>query len=239
MKDRIKFFLQNLFGFKTYLFLFSKFKIASLKWDKKENHFLHFLQLMPDNGIILDVGANIGIMTAWLAKEKPNAQVVSFEPIKENFEVLTDIVKDGKFKNVSLRNIALGKENGNLTMIMPVIKNAKQQGLSHVFKQNIDYEYDGIKYDVPVQKLDDIFKDSNLKICGIKMDVENFEYEVLLGSIEILKKHKPILYIELWDNDNRKNCFELMLELGYRIEVLIQNKLVPFTNQNTQNFFFV
>ena len=126
MKDRIKFFLQNLFGFKTYLFLFSKFKIASLKWDKKENHFLHFLQLMPDNGIILDVGANIGIMTAWLAKEKPNAQVVSFEPIKENFEVLTDIVKDGKFKNVSLRNIALGKENGNLTMIMPVIKNAKQ-----------------------------------------------------------------------------------------------------------------
>lgn len=195
--------------------------------------------MLPESGVILDIGANIGIMTAWLAKEKPNASVISFEPIKENFEVLTKVINSKGYTNVSLNNLALGRQKGILTMIMPIINNAKQQGLSHVFHANEKYDYDGIKYEVAVEKLDSLPEIASSKITGIKMDVENFEYEVLLGAEMILKKYKPILYVELWDNENRKKCFEFVLNLGYEIKVLNKNKLETYSNQNSQNFFFV
>ena len=47
------------------------------------------------------------------------------------------------------------------------------------------------------------------KIGAIKMDVENFEYFVLEGGKELIKKHKPIIYTELWENQNREKCFQL------------------------------
>ena len=239
MKNKIKSLLQNLLGFKTYLFFFSKFKIATLKWDGNENHFFHFVDLLPNSGLILDIGSNIGIMTSRLANAKPQSMIYSFEPIKENFDVLSEIVTSNQHKNVKLYNIALGAEAGNLTMIMPMIGNAKQQGLSHVFNPDEHYEYGGEKYTVPVEKLDDVLSNETLQIKGIKIDVENFEYQVLLGAQAILKKQKPLLYVELWDNKNRTDCFDLMHNIGYKTMVLVNNKLTEFTNQVTQNFFFV
>ena len=238
MKNKIKYLLQHLLGFNNYLYYFAKFKIATLKWDKNENDFFHFVSLLPNDGAILDIGSNIGIMSCTLAKLKPNAHIFSYEPIKENYEVLHKIVKS-KTSNISLYNIALGSKKGLLTMIMPTIGKAKQQGLSHVYDENEKYDYDGEKYSVPVERVDDLFLNFNKNIVGIKIDVENFEHQVLLGAQELLVKHKPILYVELWDNQNRTDCFDLMGKLGYQTFVLEHQKLVKYNNQHTQNFFFL
>ena len=64
MKNTIKYFLQQLFGYELYLFTFAIFKIKTLKNDSKEKDFFYFLNLIPtSNGVILDIGANLGIMT--------------------------------------------------------------------------------------------------------------------------------------------------------------------------------
>ncbi|MEN9442625.1 MAG: hypothetical protein RLZ33_2702, partial [Bacteroidota bacterium] len=55
-------------GFRTYLYVFAIFKIKTLRSDSKEKDFFHFLSLLEDGkGAVLDVGANIGIMTVHLA----------------------------------------------------------------------------------------------------------------------------------------------------------------------------
>jgi FkbM family methyltransferase len=49
-----------------------------------------------------------------------------------------------------------------------------------------------------VRKLDDVVKDLNIeKIDLIKIDVEGYEYKVLMGMKEILEKNKPNILIEL------------------------------------------
>ncbi len=80
----------------------------------------------------------------------------------------------------------------------------------------------------------------DIKITGIKIDVENFEYFVLKGGSELLKKHKPVIYSELWDNENRKNTIKLLTQLGYSAQVLENKSLVPWqpNKHTTQNFFF-
>ena len=89
--------------------------------------------------------------------------------------------------------------------------------------------------------LDKISELTNSKqaISAIKIDVENFEFFVLDGGKELLKKHQPVIYAELWDNANRHSCFQLLIALGYQTFVVINNQLVLFDPQIHQKQTFI
>jgi precorrin-6B methylase 2 len=61
--------------------------------NKLEADFVHFLSIIPTNTLLLDIGANFGVMTVSLAKRAVNGQVYSFEPIPENLRALKRITK--------------------------------------------------------------------------------------------------------------------------------------------------
>ena len=52
MKNTVKYILHKLLGFKNYLFIFSLYKILTLRKDKNEKDFFAFLHLIPANRII-------------------------------------------------------------------------------------------------------------------------------------------------------------------------------------------
>lgn len=246
MKNFIKYILQKLLGFHNYLYIFCLLKIKTLHKDNKEKDFLFFLSLIPANGIVLDIGANIGIMTYYLSKKVGDGLVYAFEPIPDNIGVLERIIKHYNLNNVTICKYALGNENGEVEMVMPVIGSVKMQGLSHVVHNTITDNNEGTHFKMPVKKLDNIdeIKNADKPVTAIKIDVENFEYFVLDGAKELLKKYKPIIYCELWENENRLKCFELVKSLGYQIKVLLNRQLVQYTDDvakknPTQNFFFV
>lgn len=126
-------------------------------------------------------------------------------------------------------------------MVLPEVDGVKKQGLSHVIDEKITEFNEGTQITVDCLKLDDVQEIKGQKIDAIKIDVENFEYEVFLGGQEILKRDKPLIYCELWNNQNRLDCFKLLDELGYdkywynqgRLELLQAN------NPEILNFFFI
>src|ERR1700747_516323 len=132
MKSKTKYILHKLLGFKNYLFVFSLFKIYTLKQDKKEKDFFHFLKLIPENTAVLDIGANIGIMTVHLARSVKNIKVYCFEPMPNNIATLKRIVNYFKLSNVQIFEFALGNTEGKVEMVMPVVNSVRMQGLSHV-----------------------------------------------------------------------------------------------------------
>lgn len=223
-------------GYSNYLYVFAVFKIQTLRSDRKENDFFRFLDLLPSDATVADLGANIGIMTYHLSRWCNKGKIVAVEPIPDNFNVLEKIIARYSLKNVKALNIALGNKNEEVEMLVPIQGNAKQQGLSHVIE--VGENEKGETFKVPCFTFDEIAKEE--KIAGIKIDVENYEYPVLTGAIEILKKHKPIIYAELWDNENRKNCFTLLDSLGYKAYVCNKNNLVLFDANihKKQNFIF-
>jgi FkbM family methyltransferase len=243
LKTSLKYILQRIFGFDRYLFVFSIFKIFTLKWDKNENHFFHFLNLLPQKGVFIDIGANIGIMTASAARRFPELEVHAFEPVAGNAKALKSILNFFNLKNVQLHEVALGNENGKIKMVMPVQNNVRFQGLSHVVHDSITENNEGDIYEVPIFRLDDFepVKHINQKIVGIKMDVENFESYVVKGGLNVIKQHSPILYIELCDNENRTSCFADFANIGYQPYTLKKNNLVLFDAQKHENhnFFFL
>ncbi|MFA5534193.1 MAG: FkbM family methyltransferase [Mariniphaga sp.] len=243
MKTFIKYILQKTLGFKTYLYVFALFVIVKIRWDKKEKDFFHFMSLLPDDGIVLDIGANIGVTSYYLAQKFPNSQVFSFEPLSVNMETLQRIKKKFRLNNIREFLIATGNENTTLEMVMPVIHKVPMHGLSHVIHKDITENNTGLKFKVPMVRLDDFQELSNQgkKITGIKMDVENFKYFVLQGAENLIKKNKPIIYCELWENDNRKKCFSFLNKLGFSTFILHNKELVPYTEyyHKKNNFFFI
>ncbi|MFK8044420.1 MAG: FkbM family methyltransferase [Crocinitomicaceae bacterium] len=238
MKNGIKLILQKLLGYRTYLFVFAKFKIRTLKNDKKEGDFFQFMSSISKEGHILDVGANIGIMTYHLAKKFPEISVYAIEPMPDNLSVLRRIISKYKLSNVKVKEVAVGNENTVLEMVLPVNGKVKMQGLAHIVHDSIDEWNEGEKFKVESVKLDDLLKD--IPIAGIKMDIENFEYFALAGGKQLIEKNSPIIYLELWANENRDKCFDFLESLNYKALVVENEKLVDYDPNfhKKQNFIF-
>ncbi len=239
VKNTTKYILQKVLGFQFYLYVFSLFKIRTLHSDSNEKDFFYFLSMLKDGeGSVLDVGANIGIMTVHLGQQLPNSVIHAFEPMPTNVSVLKKIISKFKLKSVKLHEIALGDSVGSVKMVLPKNGRTKMQGLSHVKHESITEWNDGEEFEVPLDTLDNILPSE--KIQGIKIDVENFEYFALKGGRKILEKDHPIIYAELWDNENRAKCFELLNEFSYQAFIVSDNKLIAYESKKhmSQNFIF-
>ncbi len=239
-KKAIQATLQRLLGFENYLFVFSLFVMSTIRWNKKEGDIKHFMNMLDPMDTVLDIGANIGIMTAIMSRACPQGKVIAFEPIPENIKALKRLIKFLRLKNVDIQSVALGNKKCNLEMRMPVIKGVKMQGLSHVHHPDIEgYDTTYQRYKIPQHTLDDILL--NETVQAIKIDVENYEYYVLIGGEKLINQNRPLIYMELWDNDNRKKCMELLFDWGYTAKVLVNSELVTFNpnRHSHQNFFFI
>lgn len=202
---------------------------------------MYFIKSIKNNGIVLDIGANIGITAAPLGKHLPASTIHAYEPIAENYSTLNKIIRYLKLNNVTLFNLALGNQKGTLKMIMPTVNNSRMQGLSKAYDPESNEK--GAIYEVPIQRLDDIYT-SDDSIVAIKIDVENYEYEVLKGAKDLLVRNKPLIYCELWDNQNREYALDLLYSIGYESFVYDDKhkKLNPWSrtqHSEVDNFFFV
>lgn len=231
-KARIQRYLQLALGFKIYLFLFSYYRIKTIK--HYEPGFNKFLTLIPNRGVILDVGANIGITAVPLAQKSPKAKVYAFEPIRDNYDALTRITKFFRLKNIVTIRTAVGNSAATVKMVMPVIDGVKKQGLSKLDNGSTEGNIEEVDI-LPLSSLN--FEG---RVVAMKMDVEGHELEVLKGAERLLLTDKPIIYCELWDSLKEEAIWYLK---GFRYDPFVYEEetdtLQPYTHQSTDNFFFI
>lgn len=158
----------------------------------------------------LDVGANMGEFTLFMAKRLAKGSVISVEPTKRMFEILQQNVKLNEFSNVKLFNVGLGDEEKK----MPIYTSSENmghevwnEGLFRLFpNKNVNV----LLEEITVVPFDKVAKENNIQnIDIIKIDVEGAELFVLKGLAQVLKLFKPKLLIEI-----SKEAFE---NAGYTV----------------------
>src|SRR5690606_38780997 len=114
----------------------------------------------------------------------------------------------------------------------------RMQGLAHVKHESITDWNSGDEYSVKSDTLDNIVMGE--KIAGIKMDIENYEFFALKGAERILTEDRPVIYLELWENENRAKCFQFLADKGYKAYVTLNGQLIPYDPvvHKKQNFIF-
>ncbi|MBL8030446.1 MAG: FkbM family methyltransferase [Candidatus Doudnabacteria bacterium] len=139
-----------------------------------------------------DIGANsgyYGILAAFLGKGK--IRTYSFEPLREFCESLRETSRINSLDSlVSVNNFALGSKNGEAEITLAGTGSSLNPRFLGLNVNN--------KRKVVVKKLDDyINTQADLVPNFIKIDVEGFEFEVLIGAEETISKFKPVLYVEI------------------------------------------
>jgi FkbM family methyltransferase len=240
LKIYLKLLLQKLLGFDNYLYIFSLFAIRRQSFHFREDDFDSFLKLIPENGIVLDIGSNIGITGVPIGKRVSEGKVFCFEPIPRLVDTLKKVARHFHLNHIEIFETALGNENGEITMVMPDFYKVKFQGFSHVVEKESDRKK-GELFHVQIRRLDDIPVIKNLTVIhAIKIDVENFEYQVLKGAEGMILKHRPVLFCELWDDEKRLRTLNyLENELGYRVKVFNNHQWEDFSGQQVSNFLFI
>ena len=176
----------------------------------------HILQQIPNKNTFIDVGTNVGIWS--LPMMHHFKTVVSYEPSKQNLECLKANIPTG----IDLREKAIA----NFTGFADFHQAGKNCGDGKLCRAGV-----GASYQVPVVKLDDE-KLSNVDL--IKIDVQGWEYEVLDGAIELIKRDRPWVIFEV--NEDIDKCCELMESLDYETIRLKSKRLflwAPNTGKNT------
>lgn len=153
--------------------------------------------------LFLDIGANVGMSALSFFTLKPNSQVISFEPNFINYPYLDRL--SNKFKNFQYFKCGLGDKPGVINFYYPIYNGKEmtalgscdyQKAQSWLSKDTI-YFFKANKLEVKKISVNINILDSfKLHPEFIKIDVEGFEYQVLLGSQETIKNNRPILLIE-------------------------------------------
>ncbi len=145
------------------------YKILLNRGRKGEYHLPAGLQ--PDT--ILDVGANIGIASIYLAARYPAARIYAFEPIPENFELLKRNIEG--YGNIEAHPVALGTEDGELLIHYP--SGSHNLGSFSAYGLEVDAAK-GIQ--VAQRNINSILREIGLgKIDLIKIDTEGGEDDIL------------------------------------------------------------
>lgn len=198
---------------KAYQFLYSIKNNFLLDFYLKRVHeqdFKAISYLCHDRSqLFLDIGANVGMSVLSIFTIKPNARVISFEPNPINYPYLDKIAQ--KFQNFKYVRAGLGEEPKTLDFYYPIYNNKHMTALGSCFynkaqswlNQDTVYFFEPNKLKIQKISIDIKTLDSfELQPDFIKIDVEGFEYQVLLGSEKTIKQNRPILLIEGVDKDD-------------------------------------
>ena len=163
--------------------------------------------------VVYDIGANIGYHT--VAFSRLADHVYSFEPNKKHLELL--------YKNISDCN--------NVTVYPYIVNDSKGMIKIQDFDTDVPGNYgelysnrDG--YDVETVTIDEL---EIYKPDLVKIDVEGFEYQVLLGMHETIDEHRPVIFYEAHGNDLEK-IYQYLKSFDYDLY------WYPCLNYNPHNY---
>jgi FkbM family methyltransferase len=154
-----------------------------------------------DGVVAIDAGANIGTHTIeWARFMNHWGEVHSFEAQESVFYALAGNVAINNCDNVRARYCALGSECG--TIQVPRLNPFRPASFGSLeYRQTDNNENIGqfVNYTAHTNTVPIISIDSMElpRVDFIKIDVEGMEIEVIKGAEQTIKKHKPILMVEI------------------------------------------
>ncbi|MBL8377513.1 MAG: FkbM family methyltransferase [Burkholderiales bacterium] len=171
---------------------------------------------LPADGVVLDVGANLGVHSLWFSQlVGPRGRVLAFEAQRIVFQMLMGNLALNSIENVYARNVAVGADIGS--MRMPVLDYGSRRNFGglelslHSASTSLDKTVSEI---VEVVTLDSLALE---QVDFIKIDVEGMEQDVLAGARDTLARHRPFLQAEWLGRDAGALPRALLGEYGYRV----------------------
>ncbi len=187
---------------------------------------------LHDDGLVLDVGANMGAFSLNIARNQSkkngkDVRVLAFEPnpgmaeiFQKNLQLNPAIIP-----LIEVHQLACGAKNGDTHLVF----DPSNSGGGKINST----EGESVK----IVRLDDFLTDEDLKqVKVLKIDVEGFEPEVLKGAAEIIRWSHPLIYLEVTDawyknhGSSAKEVIDSLRNLNYDLFCEQEDGFKKFTS---------
>lgn len=191
----------------------------SAEWNTKQ----FFESVIKEDFTIIDAGAQIGMYAVPFSKLASKGTVYAFEPT-DTVDLLKENLAHNNCDNVRVQNIALSNKDGRY--------------LDKIFKIWSQNVVDHKEFNFTT--IDTFVKNNNLRVDLIKIDVDSYDYEVLLGCEKTLKDQNPIVVVEL-NSALEKRGFKpddginFMTSIGYNLQGILDGENFLFVKGSEQD----
>lgn len=174
-------------------------------------------------GVVLDVGANIGmyslLMARWVGE---SGHVYAFEPAPEPLQALREHVSLNDLSDrIEVIGQAVSDASGEATFYAHASNG--ENSLNPDYAKRVSVA-EAVR--VPVTTIDEFCRDREIRPTLLKIDIEGFEFHALHGAAETLSKYRPTVIIELhphiWPEIGltSEQAVAILLELNCRMVAL-------------------
>jgi FkbM family methyltransferase len=164
-------------------------------------------ELKPD--VFIDIGANLGLYTCVVMKNRLAPHAVLFEPDRRNRVHLRAnlLINDLLDADIAIHEVALGAAPGKFRLVPGPERDI---GLSQVVENASGAQ----GYEVEVVRFDDLVSLAGKKLA-IKIDIERYERKALAGMARTLAANRGVVQIEVLEA--RDETVGLMRQAGYAL----------------------
>jgi FkbM family methyltransferase len=175
-----------------------------------ETHVLFFLRdtmskLNPREGVFLDVGANSGQHSMFMSRYAK--AVHAFEPFPPVLARFRRMLEINKIANVTVHPVGLGREAARLPFNDQELSFSPGSPGQASDKASARMELEIVPGDAALKQA------RVARIDLVKMDIEGFEKQALLGLAETLRRDRPVVVFELTIDPERPGLFSSAAEL--------------------------
>lgn len=214
----------------------------SLFWfGKFQKHvFQSRLFCLSADAIVLDVGANFGLMALQYAKAAPKGRIYAFEPtdyalghLKENLKLNTELAS-----RISVMQTFVSDHSDSCSEMVaysswPV--NGNVPSTAHAVHGGVPQRTEKVGQ----MMLDDFMVQQSLdRVDLIKIDTDGYEVHVLRGARQMLEELKPMVIFEAGQYSLREKGFTLEALWnclpGYRIHDLASGREITAVNRDVR-----
>ena len=181
-----------------------------------------FRRAIPEDGVVLDVGAHAGQYAKIFSRLTPRGQVYAFEPGGYARSILRVALALNLCNNVAILPIGLGAREGSEILTLPVKRPGSYGfGLAH-FGPETRFETVA-REAVAISTIERMVTLLGLaRLDFIKADIEGWELQLIRGGRDAIQRFRPVVLLELnapavaRAGDDLAAAFAEIAELGYR-----------------------
>ena len=197
--------------------------------DYEKLNFDFFKRNMPQNSVVLDIGAHIGVYSVFFSKGF-NAKVFSFEPVPNTLKWLCKTLDINNCNDlVSVIPSAISDKAGKARFFISKTYDVSAANSLVGYDEGVIDSRDG-SYEVDMISIDEFVKERAIKPNVLKIDAEGVELQLLKGAAHTFLTYRPIATLGLhpFAYENKIEILEEIWNLleSYKMKVLINGELI-------------
>jgi len=194
-------------------------------------------KLASRSSIIFDVGADIGLVSLYIAESNPTARIFAFEPSKHSYPILLETLKKNNSSTITPMKMALGATNSSSTFYY-----SPGDSVRSSLSQRVGFIADQIN----IQTIERFCVENKIEqVDLIKIDVEGFESDVIAGCGNKISAARPIILAEVLNESNGIKIAPVLPENYTFFRIIEEKKMlkedikIDRTSKHSNNYLFM